>query len=109
MNNKLNDLILNEVCNTLGLKKDFVLSKNRIRRNVEARFIVAYLLKNNTKQTLESIGKILNIDHSTVIYGINQANLLTEVNVPFREKLNKCKLSTYYYFNEYDFAGVIQL
>jgi len=107
---KLPELILNEICRTLELEKGQVLSKNRHRNNVEARFIAAYFVKQFDENiTLQSVGKLLNIDHSTVIYAIKQTESLRICNSKFKEKFESCQKSLAFYGKEFDFSVIPQL
>ena len=46
--------------------------KNRAPEYVNARIIYCVLAKENTKYTLEKIGKTIGRDHATVLHGINK-------------------------------------
>lgn len=60
--------IVIHTCIALNQKIDEVLSKSRKREMVCARCIIVHELLRNTYLTLAKIGKILNRDHSSIIY-----------------------------------------
>lgn len=51
-----------------GISKEKLISKSRKRELVELRYVCANILRSETDYTVMNIGKILNIDHSTVCY-----------------------------------------
>jgi len=52
---------------------------------VEPRFIAYYLLKNNTKESLEEIGLLMGgFDHATVLHGLKTINNLMETSQELR-------------------------
>lgn len=49
--------------------------KNRSRKNVLARHVAIYLMRQNTRLTCKQIGEILgDRDHSTVLHGVKMVN-----------------------------------
>lgn len=56
------------VCQTLLVDFQDIVSKKRKREYVEARQILIYLTRKNSTITTTDIGKLLNIDHATVLY-----------------------------------------
>lgn len=60
--------IIDEV---MGVSKETLLSKTRLRPIVELRMIFSNVLKENIKKlSVEKIGELMNVDHSTVTYHI---------------------------------------
>tara|TARA_R110000822_G_scaffold304074_1_gene429069 strand:+ start:1858 stop:2373 length:516 start_codon:yes stop_codon:yes gene_type:complete len=61
--------------------------KSRKRRAVESRALYCNVIKQlEPKQTLESIGEILNIDHSTVIHALNKYADYEKYNPDLKEQ-----------------------
>jgi chromosomal replication initiator protein len=62
--------------------------KNRSRKNVLARHVAFYLMRQNTKLTLIEIGVILgNRDHTTVIHGVKMVN--NYITHPYDDTIKK--------------------
>jgi chromosomal replication initiation ATPase DnaA len=62
------DEIMDAVCNYFDLKKKTLVSDSRNHSVVEARKIYVFLCRKLTTKTLEAIGKIINRNHSTLLY-----------------------------------------
>lgn len=62
-------------------------SRSRYRTLVELRFIYFFIAR-AMGYNLSSIGKSLNMDHTTVVHGLNTFKNLYETNDPFRQKYN---------------------
>lgn len=78
-----------------GVSEKVILSKDRRRQVVEARQALMYALhRSNFK--LHAIGKMLNRDHTTVMYGIEVVKNLQQTDKEFAEKLNKLIYSTFF-------------
>ncbi len=76
------------VCEKLGLDQSLITS-NRKREYVEARFIVVGLmLKANPKTTLVELGKKFKRDHSTMVYAREQFNALLSTDKGFKAKVD---------------------
>lgn len=80
------DKIINIVCNKTKISFEDLKKKNRSRSNVEARQIIFKILRTEIGLTTVKIGEIFNVDHSTVVYGVKQANNLCESNLNFKQK-----------------------
>jgi hypothetical protein len=64
----------------------------RKREYVEARQIMAAILCNNTKWTLQEIGAILGgKDHATILHSKDVINDLCDTDIRFREAYNRIK------------------
>lgn len=60
-----------------GIKKEDLVSKRRFRYLVEPRMMCSNLMKeNHPRLSLEQIGRMLNVDHSSVLYHIKTHKLL---------------------------------
>ena len=65
-----------------------IIGKNRSRKNVLARHVAFYLMRQNTKLTLIEIGVILgNRDHTTVIHGVKMVN--NYITHPYDDTIKK--------------------
>lgn len=62
------DILFETVEEITGIGKQTILSKNRESRIAIARNIMGYILHKEIGYTSTGTGKILNIDHSTVVY-----------------------------------------
>lgn len=91
-------VILNSVCETLMIDNQSLLSKSRLRPNVEARQIIIGMIKveENLFISLKDVGKVLGgLDHSTIIYSIKTYNNLLETDPRFKNKVNLVKSKLY--------------
>jgi len=69
------DVIIDMVCEFYSADKKVLAKKGRKREVVHVRKVCMYLLRNHTRLSLESIGKLFGgQDHTTVIYAVD--NLL---------------------------------
>jgi len=73
---KNDQMFLNKIEKTLfdqtGITIKVIKSKTRVREVIRIKYIVAYLIKENTTMTLSSIGNYFNgNDHSNVIHMLN--------------------------------------
>lgn len=69
----------------MQVSKEQLKSKTRLRDFVEARYIFAYIVKNQTNLSWRLIGEYINRDHSTTIYYVKQANWFLKTD----KRLNK--------------------
>ena len=53
-----------------GLKPEVIKGRSRLLKICESRYYAMYLLRKRTDLTLDEIGKMLNRDHSTALYGV---------------------------------------
>lgn len=63
------DTIINTVCRYFKLEVKDLLGKRRVNEFVRPRQIAMYLADEMTLKSLPSIGRMLNRDHTTIIYG----------------------------------------
>jgi len=81
--------IIQTVIRVLGVYKSQLTGIGRKQRITEARYIALKIIRDNCpKYTLAQIGKLVNKDHSTVIYGLKQFNDWYDTDTFFRTKYN---------------------
>jgi len=80
-----NKLIKNLVEDYYKLKID---SKTRQRKYVEARAIYYKLLRENSRMSLQAIGKTMNRDHATALHSIRQIKDWLEYDKQLRQDFN---------------------
>lgn len=80
------ELLARAVEETTGVEKDILISKTRKRPIVELRMICSNILKeNHYKLSVEKVGKLLNSDHSTIVYHMKiHKNLLIQKNGKYK-------------------------
>ena len=82
--------ILKAVSQETGITVKEITEKSRKRYNVQPRQVVMYLVRNNTKLTFESIGKLIGgWSHSTVIYSCNTISNLIDSDRQVREMVKR--------------------
>lgn len=72
--------ILTRCCTAFGVSVDAVKSRSRIEQIVFARQAYCYIASRRTEQSLASIGKLINRDHSTVSVSVNKVRGYLKVN-----------------------------
>lgn len=81
------DVLADVVSDINKIDKSIILSKSRLREAVLSRNMMAKFLREEEGLTLQHIGKLLSIDHTTVIYGIKTLNNDIMINyVGLRDK-----------------------
>lgn len=60
--------IISDVADLYGITVDNILSRRRIRRYVEARSVVSYILYYVKGMTTIEVGEILNRTHASILY-----------------------------------------
>ena len=65
--------IISDVADIYGITVDNITSKRRIRRYVEARMVVSYLLCLKQGMTTTEVGELLHCTHASVVYFRNKA------------------------------------
>lgn len=65
------EFILELVCHHFRVTKEELCSKSRQRRITFPRQVAMYLCRRFTGESLQTIGKLFNRDHATVIYAVN--------------------------------------
>jgi len=64
--------IISVTCKYFNLDEENVMSKKRNREFMAPRYFIIYLIREKTNLSLKSIGKIVNRDHTTCIYAIDE-------------------------------------
>lgn len=80
------DNILFEISEKLGIPASVIADSTREREVVEARHVYCRRARESTDASLAQIGRKINRDHASVLYGIRQAKEITEVI----KKYNRC-------------------
>ena len=65
------EFILDLVCHHFRVSKEELRSKSRRRQVTFPRQVAMYLCRQFTEESLQSIGRLFNRDHATVIYAVN--------------------------------------
>ena len=60
--------IISDVADFYGITASNILSKRRVRRYVDARTVVCYLLRYVCTMTTTEIGDVVHLDHTSVVY-----------------------------------------
>jgi chromosomal replication initiation ATPase DnaA len=83
------DVIIKIILERFGITHEQMVSKNRNREFVDARLIVAYILRKKCRLTYTHIGhKIGNRDHTTAIHNVRKFEDVYETDVSFRKLSN---------------------
>jgi len=85
--------IIKKVADYYQMEIKDIKGKSRKRNNVKARFISLYLIKNNTRLKLKTIGDIVGRDHTTVIHSLQtiQNTLSLHYDTDLKDELNEIK------------------
>lgn len=90
-NKKDIESILHDICKSLRISEEIVISKLRTREYAEARMIISGVIMKTQKVTLKNVGEMLKRDHSSVVHYRNTFNNLLKVNdKSLIEKLKIC-------------------
>lgn len=60
--------IISDVADIYGITVDNILSRRRIRRYVDARAVVSYILCATQGFSTNEVGRVLNRNHSSIVY-----------------------------------------
>lgn len=82
--------IISDVADIYGITVDNILSRRRLRKYVDARCVISYVLYYVKKATLADIGRALNRTHATIIYFNKKAE--DWVNSPILNKRGACAI-----------------
>ncbi len=86
------DDIIKCVCEELNIKPNALKSSTKIKKVVDARRIVIYLLKELTPNSMPVIAKLLNMnDHSSVSKNFKKTNEIMQTNADFSLLVNNLK------------------
>jgi chromosomal replication initiation ATPase DnaA len=72
MNAQVFDELLSNVAEAFALPPEEVLTNSRVVELVEARWVIAYVLRTNRRMSLPAIGRRLGRDHTTVMHGLRE-------------------------------------
>jgi hypothetical protein len=90
--------VFDSVCRLTGAKPADIRSKSRRREHATVRQVYCYMAKEKTKATLQEIGNVAGIDHTTVIHSCRRVRESIAANdwvvMPVYEKAKK-------YFDEF--------
>jgi len=79
--------IIKEICSRYNVKWSSILSKNRIRRVIDARRLYCGILRNVFGLTFHSIGTILNKNHATIVHNLKMHDNFISVLKSYKKKL----------------------
>lgn len=82
--------IVNNYCDLNEITKEELLNKCRKREFIEKRMILINILRKK-RFTFELIGKVMNLDHSTVIYHTKDFDFIIKYDLELREKYESFK------------------
>lgn len=83
--------VLNSVCKVFGVTAEDIKSETRIRKVVDARRALIYILCSQRRFTLVEIGKFVNRGHATTIYHNREAVNMIETDKEFKQKIDGLK------------------
>ena len=87
--------IIDAVCEVMVIPTELLMSKSRPSYLCEARFIAYYLGWLMTKRSLPSLGRCMDRDHTTVMYGRDKCISLMRSRKGFRDIVEKVKEVAY--------------
>ncbi len=105
---------MKQVCETLNITEDKVLSKSRKVDICDARYLCLYFIKTKNKSiSLNTIGQWFGRSnngsaHAFVIYGMKQVRILRESNIEFKQKFELCLHAIRFYDNNINFNNISQ-
>jgi chromosomal replication initiation ATPase DnaA len=84
------DTIIRLVSEFFRIDQTLMMSKTRKREFCQPRMIAIYFVKQRTKLTLKSIGKVFSgLDHATILNAIKVVNDLIETDATIREYIEE--------------------
>lgn len=84
------DLILDTVCDTLGVSQEDLLGQSRKREISQARKVAMYLMRHYTQLSLPKIGEALGgKDHTTVMYSLEKVSQLMKEDLVFAKQIQQ--------------------
>lgn len=82
--------IVDNYCELNEITKEELLNRSRKREFIEKRVILINILRKK-RFTFELIGKVMNLDHSTVIYHTKDFDFIIQHDLELREKYETFK------------------
>jgi chromosomal replication initiation ATPase DnaA len=84
--------LIKAVCQVFAVGKDDLVGKRRMAYIVTPRHVLYYLGYQNTSHSLPSLGRFLDKDHTTLIYGRDKIKLRIKKNKSFALKIEQTHL-----------------
>ena len=89
--------VMLKVCNYYGITLKQLTGNSRTRNCVMPRQIISYIFREIFNYGLEDIGKIINRDHSCVVYNVKNVKNYMDVDKVFKVTVNKlCNFAKFY-------------
>lgn len=93
------NLLLDVCSESLGVPKEKIMGRDRLRPIVVTRQIYAYLARKYFSYGLLEIGKSINKDHTTIIHSIKMVEKMIELNdpiicIPLEKVMDKLRKET---------------
>jgi len=88
-----NDRIKSEICLRYNLEWKVICSKSRMVKIIEARRLYCALLRNIFELPLQSIGRLTNTHHSTIIHSVKQYETYAEIYTGYDSDYEEIKAS----------------
>ena len=83
------DAVFSAIERIMGVEIYLLVGKKRQRHIVDARKVFCYIMKENSRLSLESIGFMINKDHATVLHSINTLKKLIEYDRQLKSDLEE--------------------
>jgi chromosomal replication initiator protein len=90
--------ILKFVCNYYDISEKAMSREFRDKEIVKARQMYCFLSYQFAGGTMSSIGKLINRDHTTVVYAVNKIKVQKEIYSDLKKELDEIINSLYGYF-----------
>jgi hypothetical protein len=94
--------IIKEICSRYNVKWSSILSKNRIRRVIDARRLYCGILRNVFGLTFQSIGTILNKNHATIVHNLKMHDNFISVLKSYKKNYEEIESMFYLSENYYE-------
>ena len=96
---KLNELdqIIDRLLPYFNISKDQLYSRNRKANIVEARMIIVYLTLKTDNYTTTGLGKVFNMDHSSIVYYRISVNDRMKVDKLYRARVEQAESLLFIY------------
>lgn len=74
-----------------GHPLDYYFGRSRVREKLDVRYIVYLFLRDELRMSLNEIGKVFGVDHSTILFALRSARNLLDTFRPFRQDYKRFK------------------
>ena len=91
---KLQKIVINQIEAEIGVPFSVIKSTRRTHEVVIARQILCHIFRTVFKLSFKTIGRMLNRDHSTIIYSVNEAENRILYDREFKELYEMAKKHT---------------